>query len=191
MHELAELELEYVPLANMGIREILSPKLQPLSISTLPGSRRIEFDWRALWYALRASGIELLTLKAWGPENAMDEMFDYLLSYTGLQRLDISDLQMNRLEAEDQAAQKFWRHIVSHAFHDHITSLCIYSRFESGFCYGRVDGILAAQSFLIINRGARAETGGLLRARISDIFWDASPSCGVGELAEGMYSYRN
>jgi hypothetical protein len=51
MHELgnlAELELEYVPLANMGIREILSPKLQPLSISTLPGSRRIEFDWRAL-----------------------------------------------------------------------------------------------------------------------------------------------
>ena len=45
MPELAELELEYVPLANMGIREILSPKLQPLSISTLPGSRRIGFDW--------------------------------------------------------------------------------------------------------------------------------------------------
>jgi hypothetical protein len=76
MPELAGLELECVPLANMGIREILSPKFQPLSISTLPGSRRIEFDWRALWYALRASGIELLTLKAWVSENA--------LLYTGL-----------------------------------------------------------------------------------------------------------
>jgi len=43
--ELAQLKLVYVPLPNAGIRDILSHKLQQLSVSTRPGARDIEFDW--------------------------------------------------------------------------------------------------------------------------------------------------
>jgi hypothetical protein len=57
--ELVQLELRSVPLSSTGIREILSHKLQQLSVSTLPGARHIEFDWRRLWTALQETGNEL------------------------------------------------------------------------------------------------------------------------------------
>ena len=63
--------------------------------STLPGGRRIDLDWRGLWSALREAGITLKVLKACGSENAIEEIFSYLLSYAGLQRLDISDIQID------------------------------------------------------------------------------------------------
>jgi hypothetical protein len=133
--ELEDLELQYVPLASEGIREILSPKLKRLSISTLPGARRIEFDWRGLWSALKEARIELKILKAWGPENSMEELFSYLLSYTGLQKLSLSDLQLDGQEMEDRAATKFWQQVAPH-HKNSLTSICAYSKFESGWCYG-------------------------------------------------------
>jgi hypothetical protein len=84
-----ELELKRVPLPSAGIGEILSPKLQQLYVSTPSGARRIEFDWGGLlWSALQETGVELSILRVSGSENAMD-----VLSYTGLQRLEIPYLQ--------------------------------------------------------------------------------------------------
>jgi hypothetical protein len=133
--ELVQLDLRRVPLPSAGIREILSPKLQQLSISTPPSARRIEFDWRRLWSALQETGIELLILKVSGTENAMDEMFTYLLSYPGLQRLEIPYLLMDSQEAEDRAAQRFWDKIVPH-HRNSLTTLSIESQFGSRWCYG-------------------------------------------------------
>ena len=142
--ELEDLELQYVPLTSMGIREILSPKLQRLSISTLPGARRIEFDWRGLWSALKEARIELKILKAWGPENSMEELFSYLLSYTGLQRLGLSGLRLDSQEMEDRAASKFWQQIVPH-HQNSLTSICAYSKFVSGWCYGPLVSVAMRQ----------------------------------------------
>jgi hypothetical protein len=133
--ELVQLELECVPLPSRGIRKILSPKLQQLYVSTPPGARRIKFDWRGLWSALQEAGIELPILKVTGAENAMDEMFTYLLSYAGLKRLEISDLRMDSQGAEDRAARRFWREIIPR-HRDCLTTLSITSRFRSGWCYG-------------------------------------------------------
>jgi hypothetical protein len=80
--ELVQLELGHMPLPSAGISEILSHKLQQLSVSTSIGARHIEFDWKRLWSALQKMGLELPFLKVSGTENAMDEMFTYLLSYS-------------------------------------------------------------------------------------------------------------
>jgi hypothetical protein len=133
--ELVQLELQYVPLSSAGIAEILSPKLQQLSISTFYGSRRIEFDWGRLWSALRETGIELSSLEVSGTENAIDKMFTYLLSYTGLQKLAIRYLLMDTQEMEDKAAQRFWQKIIPH-HRDSLTSLFVNSKHESQWCYG-------------------------------------------------------
>jgi hypothetical protein len=133
--ELVQLELEYVPLSNAGIAEILSPKLQQLSISTSYGGRCIEFDWGRLWSALRETGIELSILEVSGTENAIDKMFTYLLSYTGLQRLAIRYLLMDTQEMEDKAAQRFWQKIIPH-HRDSLTTLFVNSEHASQWCYG-------------------------------------------------------
>jgi hypothetical protein len=133
--ELVQLELEHVPLPGTGIREILSHKLQQLSVSTIPGARRIDFDWRRLWSALQETRIGLLILKVSGTENAMDQMFTYLLSYTGLRRLEIPDVQMDTQEIEDRAARRFWNEIIPH-HRNSLTELFIASAFESEWCYG-------------------------------------------------------
>jgi len=130
-----QLELNHVPLSSAGIAEILSPKLQQLSISTLRGGRRIELDWGRLWSALRETGIKLSMLKVSRTENAIDKMFTYLLSYTGLQKLAIRALQMDTQEMEDKAGQRFWHKVIPH-HQDSLTTLSIESRFESEWCYG-------------------------------------------------------
>jgi hypothetical protein len=133
--ELVRLELAGVPLSNAGIKEILSPKLQHLSVSTPPGARNIEFDWGQLWSALQETGIELSTLEVSGTENAIDNMFTYLLSYAGLRRLAIRRLEMDTQEMEDKAAQRFWHKVVPH-HRNSLTMLFIESEFESEWCYG-------------------------------------------------------
>ncbi|KAN0072932.1 hypothetical protein V8E54_009046 [Elaphomyces granulatus] len=133
--ELAQLELKHVPLSSAGIGEILSHKLQQLSISTRPGGRHIEFDWGQLWSALRETGIELSILEVSGTENAIDNMFTYLLSYTGLQRLAIRKLEMDTQDMEDKAGQRFWRKVIPH-HRNSLTTLSIESTFESEWCYG-------------------------------------------------------
>jgi hypothetical protein len=133
--ELVQLELEGVPLPRAAIREILSRKLQQLSISTSPGARRINLDWRGLWSALQKVRIKLPILKASGIENTTDEMFTYLLSYTGLQRLEILRLQMDTPEVKDKAARRFWGEVIPH-HRNSLTVLFIDFIFESEWCYG-------------------------------------------------------
>ncbi|KAN0072951.1 hypothetical protein V8E54_009065, partial [Elaphomyces granulatus] len=133
--ELAQLKLVYVPLPNAGIRDILSHKLQQLSVWTRPGRRDIEFDWGQLWSALRETGIKLSMLEVSGTENAIDKMFTYLLSYTGLQKLAVRELEMDTQEMEDKAGQRFWRKVIPH-HRNSLTMLSIESTFESEWCYG-------------------------------------------------------
>ena len=129
--ELVQLELKHVPLPSAGIKEILSHKLQQLSIST--PRRGIEFDWKRLWSALQEIRTALSILKVSGMANAMDEMFAYLLSYTGLQRLEIAN--MSSQEKENRASLIFWRKIIPH-HRDSLTMLSIKCSFEGGWCYG-------------------------------------------------------
>jgi hypothetical protein len=96
----------------------------------------ITFSWKGLWNALRETQINLSILQVFGSECAMDEMFAYLLSYNGLQTLEICDLQMDDQAAEDLAAQKFWHDVIPHHRHS-LIKLSAYSRFESIWCsYG-------------------------------------------------------
>jgi hypothetical protein len=55
-----------------------------------------------------------LIVKASGSEQAMDEMFAYLCSYTGLQMLEIPNLRMDSQAVEDLAAQRFWQEVIPH-----------------------------------------------------------------------------
>jgi hypothetical protein len=133
--ELVQLEFKHVPLPSAGIREILPHKLQQLSVFTAPGARDIEFNWRRLWSALQETGIALSVLKVAGTEYAMDEMFTYLLSYTGLRRLEIANLRMDSQEVEDKASQIFWDEIIPH-HRDNLTVLSINCEYGSEWCYG-------------------------------------------------------
>ena len=130
-----QLKLVGVPLPNSGIREILSVKLQQLSVWTRQGARNIEFDWGRLWSALQETGIKLSILEVSGMENAIDKMFTYLLSYAGLKRLEILHLEMDTQEMEDKAAQKFWDKVVPHHWKS-LTTLFIGSNVESEWGYG-------------------------------------------------------
>ena len=112
--ELVRLELGNVPLPGEGIREILSDKLQHLSVSTPLGDHCVDFNWRKLWGALQEAWIALSILKVSGMENAMDEMSSYLLSYSGLERLEITHLQLDGQEEEDRASLVFWHEIIPH-----------------------------------------------------------------------------
>jgi hypothetical protein len=122
-----------VPLPSAGVRKIISHKLQQLSVSTPLRDTDFEFDWRRLWSALQETWTALSVLKVSGMANAMEEMFAYLLSYTGLQRLEITDIESQ--EKEDGVSLIFWREIIPH-HRDSLTMLSIEDGFEGGWCYG-------------------------------------------------------
>jgi len=147
----AQLKLVYVPLPNAGIRDILSHKLQQLSVSTRPGARDIEFDWDN--YGVPSERLDkVIHAQSFRTENAIDEMFTYLLSYTGLQKLAIRDLEMDTQEMEDKAGQRFWRKVIPH-HRNSLTTLSIESRFESEWCYDltpcRIAEVLVATDLAI------------------------------------------
>jgi hypothetical protein len=102
---------------------------------TGPGARQIELDWRGLWTGLRDTGVKLRTLRVLGTENAMNQLWTYLLSYTGLQRLYMRDILMDGQKSEDSAGEEFWREIVPH-HKETLTSLEAYSTVDSAWCYG-------------------------------------------------------
>jgi hypothetical protein len=130
--ELLQLELMDVPLPSAGIREILSHRLQKLSVSI---GHDVEFDWRRLWSALQETWITLYILKVSGMESAIDDMFSYLLSYSGLQKLNITRSRMDSQEEENRTSLIFWDEIIPH-HRDFLTKLSVTSDFENGWCYG-------------------------------------------------------
>jgi hypothetical protein len=132
--ELVQLELRNVPLPSAGIREILSHRLQKLSVSVT--SDLVVFDWRRLWSALQETWITLYILKVSGMESAIDDMFSYLLSYSGLQKLKITRLRrMDSQEEENRTSLIFWDEIIPH-HRDFLTKLFVRSNFENEWCYG-------------------------------------------------------
>ena len=135
--ELVQLELERVSLPATGLDRIISHNLRCLSLTTTSSPRNLEFAWAQLWSALRNAGAKLSTLTVRGSEEAMDEMFSYLISYTGLQDLNIYDILMTRQELEDSAGRKFWQQVVPH-HQDSLVKLCINPCHEGAWCYGSV-----------------------------------------------------
>jgi hypothetical protein len=133
--ELVQLELKQVPLRTTGLQQTLSRKLQHLSVLTKPGSRGVDFAWAELWSVLKEARVELLTLTASGSENTVDEMYAYLLSYTGLQKLRILDIQMDRQDLEESAGHRLWLQIVPH-HKDSLTELAVVPYYEGIWCYG-------------------------------------------------------
>ena len=131
--ELVQLELMNVPLPSAGIREILSHRLQKLSVSVT--SDLVVFDWRRLWSALQETWITLYILKVSGMESAIDDMFSYLLSYSGLQELNITRSRMDSQEEENRTSLIFWDEIIPH-HRDFLTKLFVRSNFENEWCYG-------------------------------------------------------
>jgi hypothetical protein len=129
--ELVQLVLKGVPLPSAGIREILSHRLQQLSVATSYDGILTEVDWKGLWSALLETTIELSILTIPRAGNAMDEMFTYLLSYTGLRELRI----YNDSQEEDRAGQRLWHEVIPH-HGDTLAILSVTSRFEGEWCYG-------------------------------------------------------
>jgi hypothetical protein len=132
--ELVQLKLERVPLPIAGLKQVISPKLQKLSVANLPSSRGLDFSWAKLWSILKEAGVELSTLSV-GSGKAMDGMLAYLVSYTGLRKLEIREIQMDRQDLEDSAGHRFWHEIVPH-HKDTLTELAVVPCFEGLWCYG-------------------------------------------------------
>jgi len=133
--ELVQLKLERVPLPSEGLTQTLSCKLRELSLITPPGSRDLDFSWAELWLMLKEIHVELSTLSVHGSEEAMDDMFAYLVSYTGLRKLEILGIQMDRQDLEDSAGRRLWHQIVPH-HKDTLTELAVVPRYEGDWCYG-------------------------------------------------------
>jgi hypothetical protein len=132
---LQTLELVRVLLPSPGLKETLPSTLRQLSVSTPPASRGVDFDWKALWHSLRETRTELSALKVSGSERVMDDMFQYLLSYNGLQKLEITHLQMDHQHEEDKLAETFWEKIVPHV-RATLATLAITTSYEGNLCYG-------------------------------------------------------
>lgn len=137
LSELRQLELEHVPLPSSGLRDMLSlcSKLQQLSVTTRPGSRGIDFDWATLWSSLQDTRTMLSALRVSGGENVIDRTFDYLLTYSGLQKLEILNVQMDDEDQENNAAQILWNKAILH-HKDTLITLAITSIYQGAWCYG-------------------------------------------------------
>jgi hypothetical protein len=145
---LQTLELLRVPLPGSGLQETLPSTLRQLSVSTPPASRGMDFDWKRLWSSLRETRTELSALKVSGSERGMDDMFQYLLSYTGLQKLEIMHLQIDHQHEEDELAATFWGKIVPHA-RDTLATLAIVTCYEGNLCYGPFAAAALSQCSLL------------------------------------------
>ncbi|KAE8341288.1 hypothetical protein BDV24DRAFT_163422 [Aspergillus arachidicola] len=134
-HQLTRLELYCVPFPVLGMKEILSSRLKELTVSTTPGSRHIDFSWETLWCTLRDTKIALSALAVSGSENALNAMFNYLLTYSGLQKLEIFDVQMDHQEDEDKFAETLCSEVVP-CHQQTLITLGITSKYPGNWCYG-------------------------------------------------------
>ncbi|OXV12187.1 hypothetical protein Egran_00052, partial [Elaphomyces granulatus] len=135
--ELVQLKLARVPLPTAGLTQTLSCKLQELSVTTPTGSRDLDFSWAELWLTLKEIRVELSTLSVHGSEKAMDDMFAYLVSYTGLRKFVILGIRMDRQDLEDSVGRRLWHQIVPH-HKDSLTELAVIPCYEGVWCYGPI-----------------------------------------------------
>ncbi|KAJ5736890.1 uncharacterized protein N7483_002015 [Penicillium malachiteum] len=132
---LEKLQIHHVPFPRRGLRQVISSSLRELSVLTRNGGRGIKSNWGALWSTLGVSGARLSSLKVSGSEAAMDELFAYLTSYTGLRLLEISDIVMDGQEMEDCAGEKFWGEVVPHHYAT-LATLSVTPKYGGSWCYG-------------------------------------------------------
>lgn len=135
--ELVQLKLERVPLPTTGLTQTLSCKLRELSVTTPTGSRGLDFSWAELWLTLKEIRVELSALSVHGSEKAMDDMFAYLVSYTGLRKLVIDEIKMDRADLEDSVGRRLWHQIVP-LHKDSLTELAVVPCYEGVWCYGPI-----------------------------------------------------
>ena len=133
--QLVHLELRDVPFSTTGLKQILSKSLRHLHVHTPSGSRGIDCAWAGLWSELLSARVELSTLSITGSENAMDEMLTYLVSYTGLQKLQMDRIQMDSQDAEDDIGRKLWQQVVPH-HQASLVTLVVKPLYEGVCCYG-------------------------------------------------------
>lgn len=132
---LRELRLMNAPLhASVPLGSVIK-KLRCINISTNRISPKVDIAWAALWTALEHERVKLTEVKVGGTERAMDEMLSYLLSYTGLEILEIQGVSMVDLSSEDDAGDRFWLEVVP-KHHESLVSLCIEYAHEGAWCYG-------------------------------------------------------
>jgi hypothetical protein len=79
--------------------------------------------------------VQLSSLSVAGFEEAIDEMFCYLRSYSGLKKLRIPRIQMEQQTAEDTAGNIFWHEVVPQ-HKDSLTKLAVEPVYEGAWCYG-------------------------------------------------------
>jgi hypothetical protein len=65
----------------------------------------------------------------------MDHMFDYLLTYSGLQKLEILRVQMDDEDQENNAAEILWNKVILH-HKDTLIFLAITATHQGAWCYG-------------------------------------------------------
>ncbi|GAP91518.1 hypothetical protein SAMD00023353_3101280 [Rosellinia necatrix] len=134
---LEALALQRVALPPPGLYPFCSGNLKHLTLLTDPGPQAPAVAWSSVWAALRNVGAELSSLSVSVFGEGMDEMFHYLLSYSGLRKLKIVHVQMDTQTAEDTAGDVFWNEVIPQ-HKDSLLELVVSPMYEGSWCYGRV-----------------------------------------------------
>ncbi|KAI1111889.1 hypothetical protein F5Y14DRAFT_453613 [Nemania sp. NC0429] len=133
---LERLALEHVALPSPGLYPFCTKNLKELTLLTSPGPRGPAVAWPSVWTALRNVGAELLSLSISVFEEGVDDMFNYLLSYSALRKLEITQVQMDAQSAEDAAGDVFWNTIVPQ-HKNTLVDLVVLPVYEGSWCYGQ------------------------------------------------------
>lgn len=143
--DLTDLVLEDVPLLTGSLDHFITKNLRHLTLSAEPPTRRRgRIAWPYVWAALRNSGVQLPSLSVGFFEEAANDLFDYLRSYSGLQELKITGVHWKSepfedisaaQAAEDSAGRVFWNEVVPN-HKNSLVELAVHPEFEGMWCYG-------------------------------------------------------
>lgn len=192
---LVSLKLRNVPIHTEGLAPILS-SLKTLKVTAM--SRAHAVDWGALWTTLRENRIHLEVISVIGTEKATNEFFEYLQSYTGLQKLSIKFFRMEDQRVEDDAGARFWQKVLPHHV-DTIVKLKVKPYYEGSWCYGPMVSAVLVQCLALkelqicsakVDPAWATEKGRLFFAtgvttiqNLGDDFWGSQSCCEVCNIS--------
>jgi hypothetical protein len=94
-----------------------------------------KIPWAAVWLACINQNVRLKSLSVSGIEQTIKPLFQYLLSFTGLEKLEI-EINVNiELYSENDAGLRFWEQVVPH-HKDTLLELQIIPKYVGDWCYG-------------------------------------------------------
>lgn len=145
--DLTDLVLEGVTLPAGSLDPIITGNLRHLTLSPGPPfGRRCQIAWASILAALNNSRVKLPSFSVGFFEEAVDDIFDYLRSYSGLQELTIigvhwmpepGDEHWAAHEAENLAGRVFWNEIVPN-HKDSLVGLAVHPAYNGAWCYGQL-----------------------------------------------------